>query len=308
MLRLLTLGLIASTAATDYDYQVIYSRMSFADAEARCADSNGFQGHLASFDDEDELAHLRSMGVDRFWIGGQRAGNIWRFTDGSSLPNPSARGTQYWADKEPNNWRGNENCLVSTANGINDASCTRVKIAAICKRVHIPNPLLADAFIKREGTNCWYKYYNNIVNKQLTWNRRRTWWDAQGFCQADTPLSGGNLVSITDEAEANWLRALLRDHYQEWTWRPIWIGLHGIWSSPTWTDGSQLDWTEWIPGEPNQEVHNHHGEEHCAQMSHSSGKKTEMVDNQIPDSFGKWNDAACDRKRGWICEICTDDW
>ena len=52
--------------------------------------------------------------------------------------------------------------IVAKDNGVgaslNDARCEQA-FASVCERVHIPNPLLADGFHKRDGTNCWYKYY-----------------------------------------------------------------------------------------------------------------------------------------------------
>lgn len=44
---------------------------------------------------------------------------------------------------------------------LNDAQC-HMPFQAVCERVHIPNPLLADAYHKRDGTNCWYKYYVSL--------------------------------------------------------------------------------------------------------------------------------------------------
>ena len=77
---------------------------------------------------------------------------------------------------------------------------------------------------------------------------RRNWWNAQGFCRADTPLSGGNLVSISDQAEQDWIEDLIQITYKEWTWRPIWIGLHGVWSDENqqWTDGGAVSYTNWM--------------------------------------------------------------
>ena len=89
---------------------------------------------------------------------------------------------------------------------------------------------------------------NHVVNKVETNGHRRNWWDAQGFCRADTPLSGGNLVSISDQAEQDWIKDLIQITYQEWTWRPIWIGLNGVWSDEDqhWSDGSAVSYTNWM--------------------------------------------------------------
>merc|ERR1711957_304313 len=209
-------------------------------------------------------------------------------------------------------------CIVAKDNGVgaslNDARCEQA-FASVCERVHIPNPLLADGFHKRDGTNCWYKYYNHVVNKVQTNGHRRNWWNAQGFCRADTPLSGGNLVSISDQAEQDWIEDLIQITYKEWTWRPIWIGLHGVWSDENqqWTDGGAVSYTNWMANEPNNMMHNSVGEEHCAQMSHSKDNdhRDFAVDQNPgarPENFGEWNDAACERMRGWICEVCTDEW
>lgn len=68
--------------------------------------------------------------------------------------------------------------------------------------------------------------------------------------------------------------------------KPMWIGLYQIsWGSLTWMDGSPLDYTNWLSGEPS-----HDENEHC-------------IESRLADQ--KWEDSSCDdgKERGFICQI-----
>ncbi|XP_078485580.1 chondrolectin-like isoform X2 [Ciona intestinalis] len=81
--------------------------------------------------------------------------------------------------------------------------------------------------------------------------------------------------------------------YPGTTWKHFYIGLNRINSSSTgfqWNDGTIVTsgYTNWYPGEPN----NDSGNENCVVLFHRIGLS----------SHGKWNDLPCSGKWRYICE------
>ncbi|XP_060037373.1 C-type lectin domain family 4 member G-like isoform X2 [Erinaceus europaeus] len=103
-----------------------------------------------------------------------------------------------------------------------------------------------------------------------------TWAEAQLLCLA----SGAHLVVVGDPEEQNFLE---RNNEN----RTSWLGLRGIRQLGKiqrylWVDDSQLIFSYWNQGEPNDEK----GVEDCVLML----------------STNLWNDAPCDKSYSWICE------
>ena len=76
------------------------------------------------------------------------------------------------------------------------------------------------------------------------------------------------LASITDEAESDWIQSISTD--------TMWIGLNdldmdGEW---TWDSGEAFDWSDWAPGEPNE----------------NAGDENVVVMNWVNDGIAGWND------------------
>ena len=94
-----------------------------------------------------------------------------------------------------------------------------------------------------------------------------TWTASQAFALT----LGGNLVTINDAAENDWVFNMWGDHF-------LWIGLNDSQNEGTfvWVSGEALTFTNWANGEPN----NANGDEDYV--------------NMYPNSFstGEWND--CD--------------
>lgn len=102
---------------------------------------------------------------------------------------------------------------------------------------------------------------------------------------------------------------MIYDIYRELKNRPVWLGAQKIGRSDR-AENSQWAWIDGSPtftpkegysnfrfGEPNNDkwTAGVMGEdEHCLQMTHSK----EGIQ-------GEWNDAACSRKRGYVCKICV---
>lgn len=76
------------------------------------------------------------------------------------------------------------------------------------------------------------------------------------------------LASITDQAESDWVQSISFD--------TMWIGLNdldmdGEW---TWDSGEAFDWSDWAPGEPNE----------------NAGDENVVVMNWLNDGEYGWND------------------
>jgi len=161
---------------------------------------------------------------------------------------------------------------------------------------------------------CYYRYYNTILRKVLTNIKRLNWEEARSFCQ--DPGSTGliaalaqktHLASITTEEENDFLVKMLQYEYQESITRPAWIGAKAqtfasqkySWvddpSTPSAFGAGETAYNNFGRGEPNnrRSAGVLDTQEDCVQLNHAKN-----------DSPGHWNDAACDRKRGWLCESC----
>ncbi|XP_065145834.1 ladderlectin-like [Paramisgurnus dabryanus] len=115
------------------------------------------------------------------------------------------------------------------------------------------------------GMHC-YKFFSQSVD----------WITAEKNCQS----VDANLVSVRSTVENDFLLSLLPAETSAW------IGGHdgevdGQW---LWADGSQFDFNNWCPKEPN----NDQGKpENCLEINHSTKRC--------------WNDESCSTKMGYIC-------
>merc|ERR1719233_325266 len=107
-----------------------------------------------------------------------------------------------------------------------------------------------------------------------------TWEAARDSCND----LGATLTSITDEDEQNFVAGLIG--------RSSWIGLSDQAEEGTfvWEDGSDLDYTKWEEGEPNNgnKAFGIWGGENCVQMRKKFGYM--------------WNDDYCDSDNIFVCE------
>lgn len=104
-------------------------------------------------------------------------------------------------------------------------------------------------------------------NKYLLTENASTWTGAQ----QQAVNAGGNLVTINDAAEQNWLSSVFG------SLGPLWIGLTDVANEGSfeWASGQALTYTNWIPGEPNNST---------------NGGGSPEGENYVAMYGSKWND------------------
>ncbi|XP_067236918.1 galactose-specific lectin nattectin-like [Chanodichthys erythropterus] len=114
------------------------------------------------------------------------------------------------------------------------------------------------------GCRC-FRFYNEL----------RIWSYAEYVCLA----YGGNLASVHSHDEYIFIKNLIRRTTHAST--PTWIGLHQESSYWFWSDGTQMNYQIWSPGQPS-----YGKDERCVEMNSVNGN---------------WNDAKCDEKKPHVC-------
>jgi Ca2+-binding RTX toxin-like protein len=119
----------------------------------------------------------------------------------------------------------------------------------------------------------------NYNGSQYTLTSYGTWQEAQAQAQS----LGGNLVTINNQAEQDWLVSTFGVN------QTLWIGLTDEVTEGTfkWVSGEISTYTNWLPGEPN----NGWGGEDYVEMNFGSP--------------GKWNDSSSNQFRRGIIEITS---
>uniref|UniRef100_A0A3P9LIN0 C-type lectin domain-containing protein n=1 Tax=Oryzias latipes TaxID=8090 RepID=A0A3P9LIN0_ORYLA len=88
---------------------------------------------------------------------------------------------------------------------------------------------------------------------------------------------GANLASVRNNCENIELLSLIKQ--KQGLYKPTWIAgsdapTNGVWF---WSDGSNYQYTNWCPNEPN----NGRGQQHCLQMSYTSKSELFITDGRI---------------------------
>ncbi|XP_041483463.1 echinoidin-like [Lytechinus variegatus] len=135
------------------------------------------------------------------------------------------------------------------------------------------------------GQHC-YRYFSY----NMTWER------AEQFCRGfSVPSLGsgdpdmdslGHLVSIHSQAENDFVFTLFKSSAPKEGSKYMWIGLHDatLDGSHAWVDGTDIRYTNWIPGQPDNV-----GREDCSEI--------------VNTRSGDWNDVRCTFTRA-SCFIC----
>ena len=130
--------------------------------------------------------------------------------------------------------------------------------------------------------------YNPATGHWYAQTEPMTWVEAEVYAHT----VGGNLVTINDQAEQDWLATTFTDGklligYTDQSGEELWY----------WSSGEPATYTDWVPGEPNN----------CG------GDGTECLDEDIavmnwvdPDGVVGWNDLSTDAWLSAIVEVSRD--
>lgn len=113
-------------------------------------------------------------------------------------------------------------------------------------------------------------------------SHRLKFFEAEDFCKSlSDELGASHLVSISDGDEMKFVSKTSKDLMGE---TEVWIGLHDVVTSGVfvWTDGSDVTYVNFSPGEPN----NASNREHCVHTYDTM----------------EWNDAECDSTKPFVCK------
>ncbi|NXS81839.1 MRC1 protein, partial [Erpornis zantholeuca] len=205
-----------------------------------------------------------------------------------------------WAQGQPDFARAQENCVVlNKKDGLwNDVSCG-FSNGYICERHrNFINVTLPSAVPSAPG-GCpahWILFKNQCY--KFFGSGYVYWSTARRICIS----LGGDLASIPNEQ----VQAFLTYHLKDVSSDP-WIGLNDMLSELNfvWSDGSSLSYTNWAKGSPKV------GEPVLYPSLRLDGQNLLQFDcvtlkRGPADDTGKWNDEACYKSGGYICQKDSD--
>ncbi|XP_078679575.1 C-type lectin domain family 19 member A-like [Branchiostoma floridae x Branchiostoma belcheri] len=118
---------------------------------------------------------------------------------------------------------------------------------------------------------------------------------------------GANLTSITSRHEANFIKQIITGAPAgEWGVHLVWFGLHRIDGKfRKFTDGSQVTYTNWQKGQPNNKRHFWRKSEaqDCVGLYSKGGLGSAGIAFLLArPQKGQWNDDQCHRPYPFICK------
>ncbi|XP_072020401.1 macrophage mannose receptor 1-like [Amphiura filiformis] len=269
-------------------------RRTWADADVWCNDNGG---NLVSIHSDEEQAFVNQVlkrAVSSYWIGLREytVEGDYTWTDSSALDYTN------WNPGEPNDHNGEEQCgEVETFDDgrWNDQACG-IKLAFVCKRDEDSTGPITNVPTQPPTGNCpqgWYKLLTKCYRIYGIFEAdRASWLDAKDYCQNSFPGSNANLATIHNSEQQAALAVMMKAAPDV----DVWIGLSDSGSSGKfhWTDGSNLDYTNWGAGQPDGVLFPGEG----------SGSCVEMMNEALHP--GDWNDVNCDNMNAYLCQQPLD--
>ncbi|NXU54453.1 MRC1 protein, partial [Turnix velox] len=241
-------------------------------------------GDLASIHSEEEQNLIMSLKKDyihiSYWMGLNALDSEGGFTwsDGSPV------NFEKWAHGEPNNFDGNEKCVVFSGYNYmnwNDLFCEHMR-NYVCQ-------IKRGVALKPEPASTFNYQFNVSDNDWIIYNHKEYYISKEGmpmekardFCKKN----GGDLAVIEGESEKNFLWKYT--FYKDWG-NNFYIGLSvSLDRTFRWMDGSPVNYVAWAPNEPNFA----NNDENCVVMYAQTGT---------------WNDLNCGSVEQFICERFND--
>ncbi|XP_061743336.1 lymphocyte antigen 75 [Nerophis ophidion] len=249
------------------------------------------------------LADLLDTGPHYFWIGLQDADNTGEYRWQGAAH--TAVTYTNWGPLEPD--RDGGCAVISSANSLGKwevKNCTLFKAGTICRTDLSPllppqpepdlNSTCPDGWVSiPDGRYCFKVFHQERLS------RKRTWEEAERFCQA----LGANLPSLTSVSEMRALHVLMRDTISDD--RYFWVGLNR-------KNPADRSW-RWSDGRPvSMDVLHHEFQEDDAYSRDCTAFKTMrstlkhlflfVLHDFVPTSFSA-TPFHCDAKLEWVCQI-----
>uniref|UniRef100_A0AAQ6IMQ9 Mannose receptor, C type 1b n=1 Tax=Anabas testudineus TaxID=64144 RepID=A0AAQ6IMQ9_ANATE len=260
-----------------YCYFVGTQTKTFDEAKDDCKSSDSYLADVTTGVDNAFLISLVGSRPEKyFWLGLSNQKNIDAFVWTNS---DSVRFT-HWNAEMPGHQQG---CVAMTTGifaGLWDVLPCSNKEKYICKHQAegavpttpppTPPPLkCADGWNPLATRKVCYKVKSSL--------NPRTWYEARDYCNA----IGGDLLSIHNHAQLQ---------VKPSSYTTVWIGLNAPdpLTGYIWSDKSPVNFQHWRKGQPN----NKNNVQSCAEFI-----------TRMWDENGSWNDAHCEKKNGWVCQI-----
>lgn len=248
-------------------------------------------GTLVSIHSTEEIGFLlrllydSAMETNRVWIGLNTFGSdgSYQWTDWTAVD------FIYFGTNDVRSALKQEKCAnMNTRSGEWTVENCNAPLGSICKRLNDSSmTTIIPTTIDPKIGNCkqgWIAHYDRCY---YVGGRREkdhvNWTEAVDICEKH----GGYLTSIRDSRDQNFLSYLLQTLGDD-----AWIGLHDTIQAGRyyWLDNSDLQYTNWAPGEPS-----FFGiMEDCVKMVY------DHLDS------GVWKDDECHKKMGYICQNAKD--
>ncbi|XP_075948706.1 C-type isolectin Sp-CL4-like [Anarhichas minor] len=142
----------------------------------------------------------------------------------------------------------------------------------LCKGM---NPILCDGseWVAYDWNSPCMKYFETA----------KTFQEAEAHCRS----LHSDLMAIHSEQDMLHVKCLSYLHVAGFKRQHFWIGAKRSGGGFIYTDGSKVDYTKWLPNQPD----NYLGQEGCVES------------NAL--QWGMWNDASCREKRDFVCMMKT---
>ncbi len=230
----------------DSQYLLLDESLTWEEAQVK---AQQLGGNLVTINDAAEDQWLKqTFGQDEsFWMGmtDRDQEGTFRWASGEAVTYTN------WAPGEPNDWQGTQD-YGRTNFGSNQQwddnhfyskhrSIVEIKSSPATDNDDSNPPVINEGTNNPDQPTASEVTYNGSEYRLLS--RTQTWEEAQ----AEARQLGGNLVTINDAAEDQWLRETFGKD------RGFWMGLSDRASEGNfqWASGEAVTYTNWAPGEPN---------------------------------------------------------
>ncbi|PFX30431.1 Macrophage mannose receptor 1 [Stylophora pistillata] len=264
-------------------YKLMSQSKTWTDARDTCRSfaANSDLVSVHSTAENEIVASLFNGSLYAAWIGLSDRGVLYGYAWSDKTPVQFTK----WNVQQPDSHQGQQPCVEMYSTGEwGDTGCYSVK-QFICKMPRSDNkpsakvtpttPVNQTSGICPENWTLWntmcYYFANESQSSLVTWRVARQ------ACQKEV---GGDLVSILNAAENNFIKSQISGHSSN----SLWIGLNdlGTESSYQWSDGSPVVYRNYGWKEPND----YYGQEDCMEINKA----------------GYWNDHHCSVLRPYICK------